>query len=114
MPHDLTETGRVSQHGYRFVGDVAAHTDALGLRRRRGGDHRLTSGVGQRHRPAVESELTGQDLRYVEQIAGQLRLQSHVAFDGFEPPTRSRRIELAGSQQVQPSEYRVERGAELV
>ena len=68
----------------------------------------------QRHRPHVDLEPAGQRLRHVQQIGRQLRLQPDVALDRLQPARLRRRVELAGPNQVEPAEHRVERRPQLV
>src|SRR5688572_6865227 len=65
-------------------------------------------------RREVEVEIAGDQTRGVEQIVDELRLRTSIAIDRVERVSLFFISEVAGAEDLSPTEYRVERCAKLV
>jgi hypothetical protein len=106
VPHDLAKAAGIPSHVDGSLG--LGHGDRDILRRRRAGDlgDRLRDCRLQRYRADVQTQLPGERLRHVEEIAGELRLEPDVPLDGLEAAALGFGVQLAGVDQLQPPQGR--------
>src|SRR5215831_9087698 len=111
VPDDLLQPIGIAEDDCRFGPDVDCEVEVL---RFKSGTHALSRSLKDRAElgfARLQTQISGDHPRHVEQIVDQLRLRARIALDDVERPDLACVVELSAAQQLRPAEYRIERGA---